>query len=109
MAEATMYMFELQEIVEALIKRQGLHEGLWGLSIEFGLGAANIPTGPDGQTLMPAAINIVQHIGLKKHDVPSSLTVDAAEVNPAPKRAKRTVMDTAKAVPVSRKGKKQQR
>jgi hypothetical protein len=97
MAEATHIMFELTEVVEVLIKKQGLHEGLWGLSVEFGLGAANIPTGPDGKTLMPAAINTVQHIGIKKYDEPTNLTVDAAEVNPAPKGVKKAAAKKAAA------------
>lgn len=83
MAEAIQFMFEHQEIAELLVKKQGIHEGLWMISIEFGQGAASIPTGPDGKTFQPAAINFVQHIGIKKHEgPPSNLTVNAAEVNP---------------------------
>lgn len=106
MAEATMLMFELHEIVELLIKKQGIHEGLWGISIEFGLAAANIPTGPDGTTLVPAALNFVQHIGIKKHEQPTNLTVDAAKVNPAPGGAKAAAK---KASAKKTGGKKQQR
>jgi len=95
-------MFELQEIVEAMIKTQDLHEGLWVLAIEFGLGAANVPTGPEGKVLLPAAFNFVQHIGIKKVDTPSNLTVDAAEVNPAPRGAKKVLAkkDVARMKPV---------
>lgn len=83
MAEATQFMFEHQEVAELLVKKQDLHEGLWMLSIEFGQTAATIPTGLDGKVLQPAALNIVQHIGLKKHEgAPTNLTVDAAVVNP---------------------------
>ena len=88
MAEAIQFMFEHQEVVELLVKKQGLHEGLWMISIEFGQTAVTIPTGPDGQILKPAALNIVQRIGLKKHaGEPTNLTVDAAEVNPLYKQA----------------------
>ncbi|HZE68595.1 MAG TPA: hypothetical protein VE135_03590 [Pyrinomonadaceae bacterium] len=87
MGEAIQYMFELREVTELLLKKQDIHKGLWMISIEFGQGAATIPTGPDGKTLQPAAINIVQHIGIKKHEgAPTNLTVDAEEVNPLPKR-----------------------
>jgi hypothetical protein len=82
MAEATQYMFDHQEVAELLVKKQGLHEGVWMLSLEIGQAAATVPA-PDGKSLFPAALNIVQRIGLKKHDgEPSNLTVDAAEVNP---------------------------
>ena len=82
MAEATQYMFDHQEVAELLVKKQGLHEGVWMLSLEIGQAAASVPA-PDGKSFFPAAINIVQRIGLKKHEgAPSNLTVDAAEVNP---------------------------
>jgi hypothetical protein len=80
MAEVTNYLFDYKEVAEALIKKQGIHEGLWHIAIEFGFGAQNIRT-PTG--FAPAAIIPVQKIGLTRTDVVSNLTVDAAEVNPA--------------------------
>ena len=44
MAEVKTYVFDYKEVAEALIKQQGIHEGLWGVYMEFGIGAANIPT-----------------------------------------------------------------
>ena len=82
MAEITMYMFGLKEVVELLIKQQGIHEGVWGISIEFGLSAANVPITPDGSTVAPAAITIIQKIGIRRAESPNNLTIDAAEVNP---------------------------
>jgi hypothetical protein len=86
MAEATQYMFDHKEVAELLVKQQGLHQGVWMLSLEIGQAAASVPA-PDGKTFFPAAIAMVQRIGLKKHDgPPSNLTVDAAKVNPSPKK-----------------------
>jgi len=83
MAEPIQLMFDHREVVELLVKKQGLHEGLWMLSIEFIQAAVTVPGGPDGKTLQPAALNIVSRIGLKKHEgEPNNLTIDAAEVNP---------------------------
>lgn len=82
MAEANQYTFSFKEIVEALIKKQGIHEGLWGIYIEFGFSASNINTDPVGKHLVPGAVNIVQRIGIQQFPEPSNLTVDAAEVNP---------------------------
>lgn len=83
MAEAQQYVFSYKEIAEALIKKQEIHEGLWGIYIEFGFGAANInPTGGGEGVFVPAAIIPVQKIGIQRFDAPNSLTVDAAEINP---------------------------
>jgi hypothetical protein len=85
MAEVKSYLFDYKEVAEALIKKEDIHEGLWGIYMEFGLGAANIPADPSGQMFLPAAIVPVVKIGIQRFDQPSSLTVDAAEVNPAPR------------------------
>jgi hypothetical protein len=84
MAEVKTYLFDYKEVAEALVKKQDIHEGLWGIYMEFGIGAANIPSDPSQQTFLPAAIVPVVKIGIQRFDVPSSLTVDAAEVNPRP-------------------------
>ncbi len=64
------------------MKQLDIHEGLWGIYLEFGIMGANIPTSPDGKTVVPAAIDIVQKIGIQRFDSPNNLTVDAAQVNP---------------------------
>ena len=89
MAEAIQYMFDHQEVVELLLKKQGVHEGIWMLSLELVQAAATVP-GPDGKSVFPAALSIVRRIGLKQHDgAPSNLTVNAAEVNPLPSAPKK--------------------
>ncbi|MBF0508441.1 MAG: hypothetical protein HQK57_05890 [Deltaproteobacteria bacterium] len=65
-----------------MIKKEGIHEGLWAIYLEFGLDGANISTGPDDLNLMPAAIVLIKRIGIQKVDQPTPLTVDAAQVNP---------------------------
>jgi hypothetical protein len=78
MAESTGYVFKSQEIVELLVRKQGLTEGLWALSVRFGLQATNI--GPSDDQLLPAAIVVLLEIGIQKVDKPTNLTVDAAEL-----------------------------
>ena len=73
--------FSHKEVVEELIKKQGLHEGLWGLYVEFGIAAAN--AGPDSNALHPTAIVPLMKVGLLKTETPTNLTADAAVVNPA--------------------------
>lgn len=79
-------VFEMKELAEILVKHTDIHEGHWGLAIEFGLGAANINVGPAEENVLPAAIIPVQKIGIQRFDKPSSITVDAAVVNPAKER-----------------------
>jgi hypothetical protein len=85
MAEVKNYIFDYKEVAEALIKKQGIHEGLWSVYMEFGLGAGNVPTDPSGQVIVPAAIVPVVKFGIQRFDKPNSLTVNAAEVNPRPR------------------------
>jgi hypothetical protein len=87
MPETKSFTFNYKEVVEALIRYNDLHEGLWGLSIEFGLAAANVGPEPGGD-LLPTAIIPVKKIGLTRSNELNNLTVDAAEVNPL-KRAKK--------------------
>ncbi len=83
MAEATQLMFSHAEVVTALIKQQGLHEGIWGLAINFGLAAANVGQTPDASDANPAAVVPILAIGLQRAEAVSNLAVDAAVANPA--------------------------
>lgn len=82
MPEAKNYVFGYTELAEILVKKLDIHEGLWGLYIEFNFGAANVNASPDGKGLAPAAIAAIKAVGLQKFDSPNNLTVDAAVVNP---------------------------
>lgn len=80
MPETKKMTFSHREVVEALLKKADIHEGLWGIYIEFGLAGANVAT-PGGE-FTPAAIVGIKSIGLQHYDEVSNLTVDAAQVNP---------------------------
>ena len=84
MAEINQYIFSLKEAAEALIKQQGLHEGTWGIYVEFGLAAGNMKD-PAGQVL-PTAIVPVVKLGLQRFEADNPLAVDAAAVNPPSKK-----------------------
>jgi hypothetical protein len=83
MAEASQITFSFKEVAEALVKKQGIHEGIWSLSVNFGLQATNM--GPSEGDLKPAAILAILFIGLQRMDKETNLTVDAAKVNPKQK------------------------
>ena len=82
MAEPIQIVFSYKEVAEALLKTQGIHEGIWGLYIKFGISAANV--GPTPDALSPAAIVPILQIGLQKFDEENNLAVNAAMVNPKP-------------------------
>jgi hypothetical protein len=88
MAETNSIVFTHREVAEALIKQQNIHDGIWGIYIEFALGGANISTSENDPNLVPAAIIPVTKIGIQRFPTPNNLTVDAAEVNPLPKGKK---------------------
>lgn len=79
MAEASKYTFSYKEIVESLIRKQGLREGLWALDIRFGMQATNF--GPNETTLSPTVIIPILEIGIVKVDKENNLTVDASKLN----------------------------
>jgi len=88
MPETKQIAFSHREVAEALIRYNDLHEGLWGIYIEFGLGAANV--GPEqGGDVFPTALVPVKKIGLQRFEEPSNLAVDAAEVNPIKENKKK--------------------
>jgi len=74
-----------KEVTVALIKQQNLHEGIWQLYIEFGIGAANMPIAEENQDnlrLCPTAIVPIKTIGLMMVDKENPLALDASKVNP---------------------------
>ncbi|MFZ3342957.1 MAG: hypothetical protein WA213_18895 [Terriglobales bacterium] len=80
MPEATQIVFKHKELAEMLVKAQGIHDGIWGLFVRFGIGAMNV--GASDADLQPAAIVPVLEIGLQKFEKETNLSVDAAKVNP---------------------------
>lgn len=84
MQKQNQIVYNYQELATVLIKASDIHEGLWGIYIEFGLGAANFPS-PSPDVLIPSAIASVQKIGIQIFEKENNLTVDAAKVNPEKK------------------------
>jgi len=80
MAEATRFVFTFKELAELLVKKQGLHEGIWGIIVRFGLQARN--TGLTAESVLPTAMVPILEIGIQRQEEMSPLAVDAAVVNP---------------------------
>lgn len=84
MAEPS-YMFSLEEIAQALMIKQGIHEGFWSIAVEFTFAATS--AGPSKDELLPSGIVGVSKLGLNKSDKEGILTFDAAKLNPEKKTA----------------------
>lgn len=90
MAELGQITFTHKEVVEALVKQQGVHEGIWGIYIKFGIKGVNMGSSP--ADVVPTAIIPVLQIGLQRFEEENNLSVDAAKVNPErqPERQSKT-------------------
>jgi len=88
MGESTQIIFKFSEIAEELVRKQGIHQGHWGICVKFAIAATNSP-GPTGE-LLPTAIVPIFEMGIQKFDEPNSLTVDASKVNPKKKETQKS-------------------
>lgn len=89
-----------KELAELLIKEKGIHEGLWGIFVRFGLNAANVNFAHSeggGKTLLPTALIPVQEIGIQRFAEATELTADASKVNPRPRGRKGAKRSPSKA------------
>jgi hypothetical protein len=80
MPETSQIVFSHKEVVELMLKQQGIHEGIWGLFVKFSLGASNV--GPTQSEVLPAAIVAITEVGLQKFEQETNISVDATKVNP---------------------------
>ena len=80
---------DFRDVATALIKQQKIHEGFWGVYLEFGVIGANFSMKAAEETtetvLLPTAIIPIRVIGLQRFPEMNELTVDAAKVNPKSK------------------------
>lgn len=92
MVDQEQFFFDHQEVVEELIRKQGIHKGLWMISYELGQVATNVNVLDEGKTtLTPSGMVLINRVGIRRVSEPNDLTVDAAETNPdtAPPSRKR--------------------
>lgn len=78
MAEVNQYVFDFKEVVTALLRKQGIHEGIWGIYVEFGLTAAS--AGQTDEQLLPTAIIPIRKIGIQRVEKETNLAVDASKL-----------------------------
>jgi len=89
MPETTQIAYKHRELVEMMLKDQGIHEGIWALFVKFGLAAQNI--GSSDADLNPTAVVPILEIGLQKFEKETNISLDAAKVNPKPQQPKEEI------------------
>lgn len=82
MPEQTEIMFTHKELLELMLKKQNIHEGLWMISIKFGMQATNFGVATDGSDTLPTALIPIVGVGMHRAEKLNNITVDAAVVNP---------------------------
>jgi hypothetical protein len=84
MAEATQFTFDLREATIALVKHQGLHEGLWMIGFEFIFVAGLLgSTAPEVKPSALTQIGKIQLVQPQEGNKELPFVVDASKVNPA--------------------------
>ncbi|MEQ9643056.1 MAG: hypothetical protein RIM84_23750 [Alphaproteobacteria bacterium] len=88
MPEIDQYSLSHKELLEILIKKFGVHEGRWALSMQFGIATGlNLPS-PSGGPGLGFGV-LIDKLGIQRAaGEPSGLVLDAAEVNPTPAESK---------------------
>lgn len=77
--------FTYKEVVEALLRYKGLHEGIWELHFGFALSAVNMGNPKTGE-FTPAAILPVAKIGIQRTDKETNLSADASSLQTSSKQ-----------------------
>lgn len=76
--------FSLRELAEVLVRHQNFHSGNYEVSVNFEIAVGAV--GPSANALLPGAMIGISGVGLVPALAIGPHTVDAAEVNPAPKK-----------------------
>ncbi|MCJ2039059.1 hypothetical protein MKK55_08855 [Methylobacterium sp. J-059] len=89
MAEALQYEFSFKELAEVLIKKQGIHDGIWAIGFNLNIGTGLM--GPNQNQSYPSAMvqvtsAILNRVDAGTNPLPPS-AVDAGICNPRPSRA----------------------
>jgi hypothetical protein len=77
MPEVEQLLYTYQELTELMLRDRGITSGHWAVFVKFRLGGGNIDV--EGTT-HPAAITLIDGIGLQRTDASFPLAVDASKV-----------------------------
>lgn len=88
MPETNQILMSHSELLELLIKRADVHEGVWALVLGWSMGTGNYGPTPD-QTYPGVAVTLM-NVGIQRMPagpfptIPGAVFLDAAKVNPLP-------------------------
>lgn len=86
--DKAQYMYSQKQVIEALLKLEGICEGRWTLVIQFGFAA--ITAGPDEDHMAPTAMIGVTGFGLERAvEATKGVIVDASSFSEVRKARKK--------------------
>lgn len=91
--EKQKYSLPYKELVEYMLKKHSIHDGIWGVYASFQFAAANTKD-PSGEVL-PGSVAAVKEIGIVQYPEESTIAFNAANLNP-PKGSTRKSKQSSK-------------
>ncbi|OLL27962.1 hypothetical protein BTH42_30220 [Burkholderia sp. SRS-W-2-2016] len=95
------HKYSIDELLTALLRDQGIHEGYWALNVEFSATGASVRPQDHATRTLPGLIVSVNSATLRRADSNVAGALDAAVVNPRkesvaakPARSRKTVPTT---------------
>ncbi|AHX16266.1 hypothetical protein CH75_09125 [Dyella jiangningensis] len=86
MADPTAFTFDPKEVMTALLKHQGIHDGSWTFGVGLSIAVTNIGKSPEDPQMRPGVVTQIENVTITQLPVPTAgLTFDAAELNPKKK------------------------
>ena len=82
MTELKQFEYSNKELIAALLRDQGIHEGHWILAAQLAFTAMNIGQLADGSDASPAGVVAVTGIQITNIPEPLPFSVNAADANP---------------------------
>jgi len=76
------HKYSIDELIRALLRDQGIHEGHWALSVEFSASGTSVKPQDNSARTLPGLIVSVNNATLVQSESAAAGTVDAAVVNP---------------------------
>lgn len=95
------YKYSVEELLCALLRDRGIHEGHWALNIEFSATGASVKPADDAARTLPGLIVSMNAATLVPADSAAAGAVDAAVVNPRKRTPAARASRARKVVPTT--------
>jgi hypothetical protein len=76
------HKYSIEELLSALLRDQGIHEGHWALNVEFSATGASVKPHDAAARTLPGLIVSMNSATLRRADSTAAGAIDAAIVNP---------------------------